>query len=338
MRKRLELGLPLIHMDALSSSEASKTYEEAMIGIARETGEFALERGDIAAAWRYFRAIGEPARVAAAIESIPDDQGSDLLIDITFQQGVHPAKGLAFILSQHGMCRAITAFGMYPVKNGRAECVGLLVRKIHAEVRERIARTIESQEGSAPHSTNLSDLIHGRDWLFGEYDTYVDTSHLHSLLPYSTEIGDLGILEYFRQLCDYGSHLSPMFQSRGQAPFDDPFVDCGHYVQARLGLATEEHVQHFKNKVAQSDPEETGPAAAELLVNLLVELKRYPEAIEVSREYLPDQSYELSCPSLLRLCHMAGDYSQMKQIAREQGDHLTYIAAAALERKKVGVR
>jgi hypothetical protein len=334
MKKRLELGLPLIQTEAISgASEASEAYQQSMINIAREVGELALERRDIPGAWRYFRAIGEPSRVAAEIELLADDEGSDALIDIAFQQGANPAKGLAFILAQHGMCRAITAFGMYAVSNGRADCIAILVRKIHAEVLERIARTIESQEGARPASSNLSEIISGREWLFGEYDTYVDTSHLFSLLPYATEIDDRDILELFRQLCDYGSRLSAMFQARGQAPFESPFVDYGHYVHARLGIDTDDHIQHFRNKLAESDPEETGTAPAELLVNLLVELQRYEEAVEVSRQSLSDLTYELTCPSILRLCHLAGDYSQMRQIAGKAGDYLSYLAATVLERK-----
>jgi len=335
MKKRLELGLPLIREDASSGprSEAFEVYEQSMVGIAREIGELALERRDIEGAWRYFRAIGEPSAVASAIDQLSEDEGSDALIDIAFQQGAHPVKGLAFIVAQHGMCRAITAFGMYPVRNGRSECIALLVRKLHAEVVERIARTIESQEGKRPESTNITELIEDRDWLFGEYDTYVDTSHLFSLLPYSTEIEDREILELYRQLCDYGAHLSSMFQARGQSPFENPFVDYGSYVRARLGINPDDQVEHFRKKLAESDPEETGTAPAELLVNLLLELDRYEEALEVGRQHLSDATYELACPSILRLCQMAGKFTEMKQLARERGDLLSYVAATALERE-----
>lgn len=335
MKKRLELGLPLLREDTLSNpgGEASEAYQQSMIAIAREVGELALERHDIAGAWRYYRAIGEPAPVAGAIELLSEEEGSDALIDIAFQQGANPAKGLAFIIAQHGMCRAITAFGMYAVERGRAECIALLVKKLHAEIVERIARTIESQEGTKPASKNISELIKDRDWLFGEYDTYVDTSHLFSLLGYATDIDDREILELYRQLCDYGAHLSSMFQTRGQSPFENPFVDYGHFVRARLGLNPEDHIQHFRNKLDESDAEEAGTAPAELLVNLLVESERYEEALEVAKRSLSEATYELTCPSILRLCQMAGKYSEMKELARERGDYLTYVAATALERE-----
>ena len=98
------------------------------------------------------------------------EESVDQIINIAFGEGVHPARGLELILDNHGMCRAITTFGMYAVKNGRAECLSLLVRRLHAEVVERLSNAIESQEGSRPTATSIADLIAERDWLFGEYD------------------------------------------------------------------------------------------------------------------------------------------------------------------------
>jgi hypothetical protein len=293
-----------------------------MIEVAREVGELGLERRDILGAWPYFRAIGETSKIAAAIESLQGEEGSDAIIEIALQEGVHPCKGLEFILARHGMCRAITCFGMYPIRSGRADCINLLVRNLHAEIVDRIGTAIESQEGVKPDARSIPELISGRDWLFGEYDTYVDTSHLLSLLPYSVETSDRAVLELFRQLCEYGKHLSAMFQSSGQPPFEQPFIDYGHYVEARLGMNVEDHVLHFRRKLAESDPEEAGTAPAEVLVNLLVELHRYSEALDVSVNSLSDQS--------LRLCHLAGNYARMRELAREKGDSLSYLAATVL--------
>ena len=36
---------------------------------------------------------------------------------------------------------------------------------------------------------------------------------------------------------------------------------------------------------------------------------------------------DLSCPSLPQLCQMAGDFEQLKQVARQQSDPLSYMAA-----------
>src|SRR6266571_2268521 len=72
MQIRHRLGLPLIETEPVSGSE----YEEALREAARETGGLFLADGDIVSAWPYFRAIGEPAAVAAAIENIENIDGS----------------------------------------------------------------------------------------------------------------------------------------------------------------------------------------------------------------------------------------------------------------------
>lgn len=332
MKKRLELGLPLIQSEPSSEFpvEVRSIYENAMVEIAKETGALALESGDIVQAWPYFRAIGDFTPIADAIERVDQPgEASEQIIQIAFQQGVHPPKGLEMILNEHGMCRAITAFGMYAVEKGRAECITLLVRKLHEELKDRILRAVNSQEGEQPDTKTVKELIEGRDWLFGEYDYYVDTSHLQSLLPYSLDTKDRETLELYHDLCEYGKKLSPMFQSRGQAPFDEPFVDYDAFVQAMLGQNVEEQIEHFRKKVAASNPDEVGSVPAQLLVNLLVRLERPEEALAVAMEHLSEEDpADLTCPSVLQLCSLAKDYARLKDLARVRGDLLSYVAAS----------
>ena len=69
MRKRLELDLPLIQTESSSSfpEDRRSAYDDAMIEAAREVGHLYLAAGNIPAGYRYLRAIGETAPVAAAI-------------------------------------------------------------------------------------------------------------------------------------------------------------------------------------------------------------------------------------------------------------------------------
>jgi hypothetical protein len=330
MKKRLELGLPLIQSEASSAfpPDLRGAYDQAMIEAARETGTLALEGGDIAKAWPYFRAIGEPSPIAKAIENAEAGESVDRLIDIAFREGVHPAKGLEFILKQHGMCQAITAFGMYAVEKGRADCICLLVKNLHAEIMERMGRAIESVEGTRPTAGTIVELFAGKDWLFGEYDTYVDTSHLQSILQYSMEVTDPGTLRLLEHLCEYGKKLSPMFQLRGQPPFENTYVDYGEYIRAVLGDDVEARLEHFRKKVEESNPDEVGTVAAQLYVNLAARLGHFGEAIEVSTKYLADEDpSDLACPSTLQLCNMAKDYARLRELARIRGDLLSYVAA-----------
>ena len=63
-------------------------------------------------------------------------------------------------------------------------------------------------------------------------------------------------------------------------------------------------------------------------MQLLIRLARYDDAIKAFRRYLIDAAPEgLSCPSLLQLCQMAGDFEQLKQVAKQQRDPLSYLAA-----------
>ena len=329
MKARLDLGLPLIQSEAATTFPRDKQplYEAAVIDAARETGELFLADGSIERAWPYFRAIGEPGPVAEAIERVQPGEGIEPIIEIAFQQGVHPVKGLELILAQYGMCRAITSFGMYAVEQGREDCIRLLARSLHAELVDRLQAVIERNEGARPGTDNVITLISERDWLFGEYDYYVDTSHLVSVIQYGADSTDASTLSLVRELCEYGARLSANFQSRGEPPFENIFQDYGIHTRVLLGQDVEHGIAHFRAKVATAS-EYAGTIPAQILVRLLARIGRYADALDISLEHLREVSRsELMCPSPLQLCHMSGDYERLKTLARESGDVLSYAAA-----------
>ncbi len=328
MKKRFELGLPLIQSD----TPDDQTYQAAVIEAARDTGRLFLEAGNIERAWPYFRAISDTTPVRQAIENLPPAEGLDGVINIAFQEGVHPLKGLELILAAHGMCRALTAFGMTAVSRDRESCIALLTRGIHAEILQRMGGAIEAAEGSRPASDNLIELMQGREWLFGEWDYYVDTSHLLTILPYLVEVTDAAVLRLFHELCEYGKHLSPHFQTPGIPPFENQFVAHDHYALALLKDGNE-HVEYFRRQVADSDPEVVGDAPGRTLVRLLMSLDRKPEALDVLLEHVfEDAPYGAPVPSALQLCYQSGQFARMKEIAQERGDRLSYAAAQILTR------
>jgi hypothetical protein len=337
MKARFELGLPVIQTEDWSRfpEEPRRRYEEAFLDTAREVGQAFLDDGEVERAWPYFRAVGQQQPIIDAIDKLEPTEEAESVIGIAFQEGLHPRKGLELILARHGMCRAITAMGMYAVEKDREACITLLVRAIHDEVVQRLRRAIESQEGTAPPETaGIIDLISTRDWLFGEYDTYVDTSHVMSVLQYAPELTDQTTLHLVYELCAYGRRLSPTMQLRGTPPFDQPFVDYGHYVSALLGIDTEDALAALHRKVEETDPDEMGTGAAQMLVRLLVRLKRYSEALDVSLRHLGDhRASEMMCPSALEICRLAGDYARLIELAKDRGDILSYVAAS-IERQK----
>jgi hypothetical protein len=329
MKKRLEMGLPMIQTQEPSDFPADlrAEYEKAMVEAAREVGNGFLEMGNIPRAWPYFRAIGEPGPVVEAMErSKPAEDQVDALIAIAFQEGVAPAKGLEILLQAHGMCRALTTFGMYAVQKDREKCIALLTRELHAEIVRRMGNEIEAREGALPATNNLIEMMEGRPELFGEYDYYVDTSHLMTLLPYSLEAEGAETLGLLHELCEYGKRLAPTFQSKGQAPFEHPAADYGEYVLAMLGNDVDARIDHFRKIMDAADKDMVGTAPAQFLVNFLVRMQRFEEALGIAMEHLKDER-DLTCPSPIQLCRMAGNYDRLKELAKERNDLLSYVAA-----------
>ena len=332
MKKRFELGVPLLETQDPSAfpPETRAPYERAMMDAAREVGELFLAEGAIERAWPYFRALGDSSAIASAIDGYqPADESFDAVVAIALQEGIHPARGLELILEKHGMCRAITCFGMYPIQKDRERCIALLVRGLHGEVAERMKSVIEAREGARPATDSIPELIAGREWLFGDYDYYVDTSHLYSVLPYSVEVMDRATLDLYHELCEYGKKLSPNFHARGQAPFENLCEDYDHYVQALRGVDVEEHVAHFQRIAAEANPQREGTAPAEALIQLLVRLGRYEEAIDASLAYLGGEGVAgATCPSALEICRLAKNCERMREVALGRGDWLNYVAAS----------
>jgi hypothetical protein len=326
MQSRHALGLTLVRNGSVEDlSEEQRTVQErAYIDAARETGGLFLADGEIVRAWPYFRAIGDTAAVAAAIEKVAPAENQEAIIEIALHERVNPRKGFELILANFGICRAITFFGQYPDPQTRDDCIRLLVRTLHRELVEGLERAILKVEGAAPDARSVPELIAGRDWLFGEYDYYVDTSHLISILGFSLDLDDRATLVLAAELADYGKRLSKMFHYRGDPPFDAGFADYAVYLRALLGENPDEAVAHFRGKLVDGDPR-----PAEVLVTLLVRLDRFAEAIDISREHLRDiEASQLQCPSIFQLCQMAGDYARLKEVARERGDLLHFAAGA----------
>src|SRR5438876_6884272 len=69
LKKRHELGLPLVNPGNLKSSpaETRRAYEDFVETTCREVGTLYLNEGDIIQAWRYFRTVGESEPVRQAL-------------------------------------------------------------------------------------------------------------------------------------------------------------------------------------------------------------------------------------------------------------------------------
>jgi hypothetical protein len=334
LKKRFELGVsPIPTGPSQDIPEAlHEPYEEGIRTAAREVGRLLLDEGNIPQAWMYYRMIGETQPVIDALEKYQPGESEDVqpVVEVAYHHGVHPRKGFDLILNRYGICNAITTLTSQdtsvPVEI-RDYCLQRLVRALYAELGERLKGDIERREGSIPATNSIRELLAGRDWLFEDGAYHIDMSHLASVVQMSIYLPRGEELGLARELCEYGRRLDRQFQYPGDPPFEDQYHDYAAYMAILAGDDVEKNLAHFRAKVENAGPE-TGTRPAEVLVNLLLDLKRPAEAVAVARGYLSEKDAQFRiCPPLTELCRRASDYDTLATVAREQADPVQFLAA-----------
>jgi hypothetical protein len=367
VRKRHAMGLPLVPRGKLTDlpEPLQKQFEDYYIEACREVGQLYLDEGNIPQAWLYLNTIGETDKVAEAIERLGADDVADEVIEVAFQHGAHPRKGFEFIMRRYGVCSAITCFEQLAQAEPAVlrDCARLLLRQLHRDLTESIRRDIENNEGNAPEGTSIPELIEGRDWLFGEMNYHVDTSHLSSVVRFCRLLEDKEDLALAVELTEYGRRLSSNFQFPGEPPFENVYEDHRIYFRTLLGQDVEAGIAHFRAKLdaavaeakeaaAEASQADAGPEplalpmlgmagardnvnpAAEVLVGLLARVGRTDEAIAVSVEHLKSEPVGRNgTPSLADLCRRAGDFHSLAEASRRKGDLVNFTAALVEEAK-----
>jgi hypothetical protein len=334
LQARLDLGLPLVMTGSLNDvpEPGRSQYEERYIEAIREVGKRLLDAGEIGAAWAYYRAIAEKEPVVAAIEAYEppeNDEKIGQVVEVAFNQAVHPRKGFSLILDHYGTCSAITAFESLPPDEAtRVACADRLVRRLHTDLTANLRGEIGRRgQPLPPEGTSISQLISGREWLFVDDSYHLDVSHLASTVRLSPLLADPETIALAVGLTDYGRNLSERHRYEGDPPFEDHYADHAVYLRAMLGQDLEPAIAHFRSKL--SDPDGRDEAiAAQVLVRLLVRLDRLDEALDVAAEHLahlPDSA--LACPSVAELCRNLGRLDRLAEIARGRGDLVNYAAA-----------
>jgi hypothetical protein len=341
LKARLDLGLPASGILADQLSEDVKTrYEDRYVEALRTVGQLLLEKGDIPAAWPYFRVIGEKEPVRQAIEAFDpssvDEHALGAVIDVAFQQQVHPIKGFGWILDRYGICSAISSFEALPADDAvRCESAALLTRSLYAQLVYSLASEIERREGQRPpESQSVNQLLEGRTWIYDDDAYAIDVSHLSSVVRLSPLLKSKADIALALELAKYGSGLSDRFRYDGLPPFDDIYADHAIYLNALLGNDAAAAVAHFRAKLKPADPDDDQPRdpletlPAQTLVNLLAALGRNAEAITLAAEHLADvpENY-LVCPSLTSLCRKAGRLDLLAEAAANNQDWALFLAA-----------
>ena len=323
LQTRHALGLPLVFGGGISDIPPDKRddYQAALVDAAREAGQSFLADGDIEHAWTYFRAIGEPAPVSDAIERVHSAEDAERVLGIALLDNVNPRKGYELLLEHHGLCQGTDFAIKCAEPEKRVMFLQMLVRAFYRQLAANLRDAIAAEEGAAPATSSVAQLIAGRDWLFDNGQLYIENSHLLSILQVSGDIPDAETLRLVLELAEYGQRLGPIHQFDDEPPFEKPFVDHAEHLRALLGEHVDRAVDHFRRKLSDSDP-----ACAEVLVALLARLGRYHEAVDVSLTYLNGDG-TARCPSAIQLCQSAGDYSRLREVARESGDLVGFAAA-----------
>jgi hypothetical protein len=334
LQKRHALGLPLVFAGTIADlpPEHRDAYQAALKDAAREAGSAFLADGDIVRAWTYFRAIGDPAPVAAAIERVQSGNEAERVLAIALLENVNVRKGFELLLEHHGICQGVDFTIKCADRETRVMFLQMLVRAFYRELAAHLKEAIAGVEGNAPETGSVAELIAGRDWLFDGGSLYIENSHLVSILQASPDLHDPETMRLVLELAEYGRRLASIHHFQAEPPFDDPFVDHAEYLRALLGENVDEAVDHFRKKVAGSVR-----GSAEVLVGLLARLGRYEEAIRISLEHLDGQASD-GCPSAIQLCQMAGDYQQLRDLARREDDLLGFAAGVIQSRASSSVR
>jgi hypothetical protein len=333
MKKRLEMGLGLVRPTSFKDvpEDRRDEFEKVYVDSARLVGELLLAEGSIPQAWHYFRAINEPQLVAAAIDKMPEGgTAPDEVVEIALFQGISPVKGLSMYLASRGTCSTITAFDQVSMQlpvEARRQCAEVLVRKLYADLRDNVQHDVSRRQPMNPPGQTLRELIGGREWLFTDDSYHIDVSHLNSVVRFARFL-DVGSqeLDLALQLAQYGSRLAPQYQYAGNPPFDDFYPAHIQFFKALLDDDRAQALAYFRSRIGDDVAQTDNQMAAYVLVDLLLRLKRFDEALELACRYLAESADEFGL-SLPELCAQSGRLDLLLALARQKGDVVNFAAA-----------
>lgn len=333
LKKRIELGVSPFPTGPSADlpPHTHEPYEQAIRAAGREVGQALLERRQFGPAWAFFRMLGEPEPMRAALDAYEPGPDEDVypVIEIAWQNAVLPRKGFDLVLDRHGVCSAITMVSSSDI-TGNAElrdyCVGRLVRAIHAQLTERLRNDAEGRGIKLPAGATISRIVTDHPELFAEDSYHIDTSHLSSVVQMSTYLPKGSDNDLARELCIYGSKLSKGLQGHTEAPFEDGYADYLAFLNVIAGIDAEAGLARFRAKAAR-EAAEGSTYSAQVFVNLLLRAERPAEALAAAKEFLlAEDERNLICPGVGDLAKRAGDFASLSEAAKARNDPVAFLA------------
>jgi hypothetical protein len=340
MKKRVELGVSPFPTGPSSDlpPHTHEPYEQAIREAGREVGHALLARQRYAHAWGFFRMLGEPEPVRAALERYAPGPDDDVypVIEIAWQNQVLPKKGFDLVLDRHGVCSAITMVSSSDMTGNadlRDYCVGRLVRALHAQLGERLRSDLAGRGVAVPESATVAEIVAAHPELFAEDSYHIDTSHLSSVVQMSTYLPAGPENDLARELCAYGRKLSPGLQGNNEAPFEENYDDYLAFLNVIAGEKVDEGLARFRAKAAR-EAAEGASYAAQVCVNLLLRADRPAEALAAAKQFLlTEDERNLICPGVSELAKKAGDFAAVAEAAKARNDPVAFLAGLIAGRK-----
>jgi len=339
---RQRMGLPLAQPTSLENvpAEQEQEFRDAYVIAAREVGTLFLEDGQLGDAWAYFRTIGEPEPVKAAIDKIsvprePDEE-FDQVMNVALYEGAHIARGLEFLLKTHGTCNTVTAFSQLQQQmtpDERRAAAAMMVRNIYDDLQATIRRDVESRMPVLTPNASIAELISGREWLFAEGNYHIDVSHLHSTVGFARALkqGDPELLLAV-ELCDYGSKLATQLQYPADVPFDDYYKANRFFLTAIAGEDTDAGIDYFLQRLKDAPDEQDQQLIAFVLLDLAQRVGQTERVLAQTAAFVSKME-DPNGFSFTKLCLELGMADKLEEAAAANDDLLGYTIAKLSQAK-----
>ena len=333
MQVRQRLGLPLVDNGQMRELEEPlrTRLEDGYVEACREIGQLFLAEERLRDAWPYLNVVGDKATIRGAIERMEvTDQNASEVIEIALYEGVWPVRGVELILAHNGTCNTITTLdstlhAMSPAD--RSAAVGLLIRRIHADLVGNVKFDIARQQETEPAEVTLAGLVADRDWLFTGDAYHLDTSHLSAAVRLAKVVTTPSDLALAVDLTEYGRRLAPQFQFQAEPPFADFYPSHGLFLRALLGQDVEQAVAYFRQRAEETNADEEGAGAIEFHVALLDRVGRHQEAFDEAVRLTPKSATPMGiAPTLMELAERSGRFDRLMEICRQRDDPIGFTA------------